>query len=80
MFFDSRSLETTRRMKAHNDCINDIKISDNIMTASTDGFVSLLDINTGNMLRTVELGFPIRQIQRYRSKFYLAGVRSFEID
>jgi WD40 repeat protein len=77
MFFDSKSLETTRKIKAHNDCINDIKISDSIMTASNDGHISVLDISTGNKLQTVELGFPIKQIQKFRSKFYLAGVRSF---
>jgi hypothetical protein len=80
MFFDSKSLETTKRLKAHNDCINDVKISDGIMTASSDGCVSVLDISSGERLQTVELGFPIRQIQRFRSKLYLAGVRSFEVD
>ena len=73
-------METTKRLKAHNDCINDVKISEGIMTASSDGRVSVLDISSGERLQTVELGFPIRQIQRFRSKFYLAGVRSFEVD
>ena len=50
------------------------------MTASSDGHVSLLDISSGDKLQTVDLEFPIRQIQKFRSKFYLAGVRSFEID
>lgn len=80
MFFDSKSLETTKKIKAHTDCINDIKISDSIMTASSDGCLSILDATTGEKLQTVELGFPIRQIQRFRSKFYLAGVRSFELN
>ena len=65
-------------MKIHGDCINDIKIFENeVVTVGSDGLLSIYDLKTNKQIRTVEVGYPLNQVEKYKGKYYLGGVRAF---
>lgn len=80
MVLDSNTLQLTRTVKLHTDCINDIKIFQNrLVTASSDGTMAIINPDLKTTPFKLPLASPLRQVQFYKGSYYLGGFKSFEV-
>lgn len=75
---DKNTLLPHSTVKIHADCINDIKVFENeVVTVGSDGQFSIYDLKTNKQIKALDAGFPLNQVEKYKGKYYLGGIRSF---
>jgi hypothetical protein len=80
MALDGNTLQPTHVNKIHKDCITDIKTFENkLVTASSDGSMAILDLALKTPPIKVQLGSPLKQVERFKNSYFLGGVKSFEV-
>lgn len=78
LILDRNTLQPHSTVKLHEDSINDIKIFENeVVTVGSDGLLSIYDLKGNKQIKTVDAGSPLSQVEKYKGKYYLGGVRSF---
>ena len=62
------------------DCITDILLEgEKIMTCGNDGILARVDRRKLEEIEKLDLTFPLKQILRFKEKYYVAGMKSFEV-
>lgn len=80
MALDANTFQLTHLNKIHTDCITDIKMFENkLVTASSDGSMAILDPALKTPPIKVELGSPLKQVERFKKSYFLGGYKSFEV-